>query len=143
MNRFTFYGRFASDPEIRYSGGENATAVASFNMAVNRRFKRDNQPDADFFRITAFGKTAEVVNDYFHKGSRVVVSGRIQNNNYTKDTGEKVYGFEFLAEEIDFVDTRAESRNASSGSGSDKSSAKSSDDFINVPEGSEDELPFN
>lgn len=140
MNKFTFYGRLAQDPEIRTITGENATAIATANIAVSRRFKREGQPEADFFRITTFGKQAEVLNNYFRKGSRIVISGRIQNNNFTKQNGEKVYGFEFIAEEIDFVDTKAESEASGRRSTSNNTNT---DDFINVPEGMDDELPFN
>ena len=83
MNKVILMGRLTRDPEIRYSQGASQTAVGRFSLAVDRRFKREGQPDADFFNCTTFGKQSEFVEKYLHQGTKVVVTGRIQNDNYT------------------------------------------------------------
>ena len=138
MNKCILMGNLTRDPEIRYSQGENATAVARFSIAVNRRFARQDEDDTDFFNCVAFGKQAEFVEKYFHKGSRMLLSGRIQNNNYTNNNGEKVYSVQIIAEEIEF----AECKNSSS-SNDNAPSKPSHDDFMEIPDDVEDGLPFN
>ena len=91
MNRVNLVGRLARDPEVRYSQGQNPTAVARFTLAVDRRFKRDGEANADFISCIAFGKTAEFIEKYFFKGMRLGGSGRIQTGSYTKQDGTKVY----------------------------------------------------
>ena len=140
MNKVILMGRLTRDPEVRYSQGANQTAVARFSLAVDRKFKREGEPEADFFNCTSFGKQAEFVERYLHKGTKVVLSGRIQNNNYNKD-GQMVYAVQIMVEEIEF----AESKN--SGSSDSQSSAptspSSSDGFMNIPDGIDEELPFS
>ena len=148
MNKVILVGRLTRDPEIRYSQGANAMAIARFSIAVDRRFKREGEPDADFFNCSAFGKQAEFVERYLKQGTKMVVVGRIQNDNYTNREGQKVYSVQIMVDELEF----AESKNASSGS-SDGSFAQPSvrptpgaaanDGFMNVPEGIDEELPFN
>ena len=87
MNVVVLIGRLVRDPEIRYTSGQTQTAIANFRIAVDRRFKREGQPDADFFTASAFGKMAEFVGKYFHQGSKIVIQGRIQNDNYTDKNG--------------------------------------------------------
>ena len=111
MNKVILMGRLTRDPEVRYSQGASQTAVARFSVAVDRRFKRDGEPDADFFNCTAFGKQAEFVEKYLHKGTKILLSGRIQNDNYTNKDGQMVYSVRVIVEEIEF----AESKNASGG----------------------------
>ena len=113
MNKVILMGRLVRDPDIRYSNGENAMAVARFTLAVDRRFKREGEPDADFFNCTAFGKQAEFVERYLHKGTKIVLSGRIQNDNYTNKDGQMVYSVRVMVDEIEF----AESKNASASGG--------------------------
>ncbi len=138
-------GRLTRDPETRYSQGESQTAIARFSLAVDRRFKRQGDPDADFFNITAFGRQAEFVERYLKQGTKVLLTGRVQNDNYTNRNGEKVYSVSIIAEEIEF----AESKNAQSGAGntfqpSAPSPSQAPDDgFLNIPNGIEEELPFN
>lgn len=140
MNKVILMGRFARDPEVRYSQGDSHTAVARFPIAVDRRFKREGEPDADFFNCTCFGKQAEFVERYLHKGIKVVLSGRIQNDNYTNKDGQTVYSVRIMVDEIEF----AESKNASSGNGSGQSNTSTSGDgFMNIPDGIDEELPFN
>lgn len=140
MNQVNFMGRLVADPEIRYSSGENATCIANFRIAVDRRFKNKNNPDAqtaDFFRITAFGKLGEFVQNYLHQGTKIVMTGRIENNNYTDADGNKVFRDQIVAENIEF----AESKKAQEASAS-SAPASQNNDFVNVNEDLEDSLPF-
>ena len=91
MNKIILMGNLTRDPEIRYTQGENALAVARFSLAINRRFAKQGDTEVDYFNCTAFGKQAEFIEKYFRKGSRMLVSGRVQNDNYTNKNGEKVY----------------------------------------------------
>ena len=96
MNKVVFVGNLTRDPEVRYSQGASQTTVARFSIAVNRIFKREGEPDADFFNCTAFGRQAEFIEKYLHKGSKVALSGKVQNDNYTNKDGQKAYTTEIL-----------------------------------------------
>ena len=98
MNKTIMMGRLTRDPEVRYSQGANPTAVARFSIAVNRRFKREGEPEADFFNCVAFGKLGEFVERYYRKGMQVLVTGRLQNNNYTNKDGQQVYVIQIMVE---------------------------------------------
>ena len=144
MNKVILMGRLTRDPEV--SSSTTGTTFARYSIAVDRRFKRDGEPDADFFNCTSFGKQAEFVERYLKKGTKVVVSGRLQNNNYTNKEGQKVYTTEVVIEDQEFC----ESTNAS-GSGEQTGYAPTAkpepqadpgDGFMNIPDGIEDELPF-
>ncbi len=153
MNKVILMGRLTRDPEVRYSQGASQTAVARFSIAVDRRFKREGEPDADFFNCTAFGKQAEFIERYLHKGTKIVVCGRIQNDNYTNKDGNMVYSVRVMVDEVEF----AESKNASSsgdggyngggytGGHGNQAPAPSGagDGFMNIPDGIDEELPFN
>ena len=148
MNKVILMGRLTRDPEVRYSQGASQTAIARFSIAVDRRFKREGEPDADFFNCTCFGKQAEFVERYLHKGVKVVLSGRVQNDNYTNKEGQKVYSVQIIAEEIEF----AESKAAASGGGNSFNQDfrpdapkpnQAADGFMNIPTGLEEELPFS
>ncbi len=149
MNKVILVGRLTRDPEVRYSQGASATAVARFSIAVDRRFKREGEPDADFFNCTAFGKQAEFVERYLKQGTKMVVVGRVQNDNYTNREGQKVYSVQIMVDELEF----AESKNAAASSGEGGNAyqpasrpspgAAANDGFMNVPEGIDEELPFN
>ena len=109
MNKVILMGRLTRDPEVRYSQGEQATAVARYTLAVDRRFRRDaDQQTADFIGCVAFGKLGEFAERYLRKGTKVVVSGRIQTGSYTNRDGQKVYTTDVVVEECEF----AESKNA-------------------------------
>ena len=139
MNKVILMGRLTRDPEVRYSQGEHATAVARFSLAVDRRFKKDNEPAADFINCVAFGKTGEFVEKYARQGTKFVVEGRIQTGSYTNKDGQKVYTTDVVVEQIEF----AESKNTSGDNSKSKPSANP-DDFVNIPDNLEDkELPFN
>jgi len=151
MNKVILMGRLTRDPEIRYSNADSSMAIARFSLAVDRRFKRaGDSVEADFFNCTAFGKQAEFVEKYLKQGTKILLSGRVQNDNYTNKEGQKVYSVQIIVEEIEF----AESKNASSGGNMGggayvpqerpNPSAAIGDGFMNIPDGVEDEeLPFN
>ncbi len=107
MNKSILMGRLTRDPEIKYTQTNN-TMCANFSLAVNRRFKQEGQPEADFINIVAWSKTAEFVNNYFKKGQQVAVIGRIQTRNWEDDQGVKHYVTEVIAEEVYFADSKKE-----------------------------------
>lgn len=149
MNKVILMGRLTRDPEVRYSAGENATAVARYTLAVDRRFKRDGEATADFIQCVAFGRSAEFAEKYFRQGIKIAITGRIQTGSYTNKDGMKVYTTDVVVEEQEF----AESKNASGVSESGYSAAPSpsrptpsaatGDGFMNIPDGIDEELPFN
>lgn len=144
MNKVVLVGRIVRDPEVRYSQGENPTAVARYTIAVDRRFKRDGEPTADFINCVTFGKSAEFVEKYFRKGLRISISGRITTNSYTNKDGIKVYTTEVTVEDQEFAESKAESEaNKTSNQQSVPTNASSGDGFINVPDDIPEELPFN
>lgn len=115
MNKVCLIGRMVRDPEMRFTQGNN-TAVCSFSLAVNRRFKQEGQPDADFINVVAWAKTAEFVSKYFTKGQQVGVIGRIQTRNYDDKEGKKIFATEVVAEEVYFADSKKE-QNATTSAG--------------------------
>lgn len=148
MNKVVLVGRLTRDPEVRYSQGDSATAVARYTVAVDRRFKRDGEPTADFIPCVVFGRSAEFAEKYFRQGMRISVSGRIQTGSYTNKDGVRVYTTEVIVEDQEF----AESKNAASGNSDGgyrlaerpAPSSAIGDGFMNIPDGVEDEgLPFN
>lgn len=155
MNKVILMGRLTRDPEVRYSQGANPMAVARFSVAVDRRFKREGEPDADFFNCTAFGKQAEFVERYLHKGTKIVLSGRIQNDNYTNKEGQMVYSVRVMVDEIEFAESKNAQGNSDGGyngggfnggyTGGNSAPAPSGagDGFMNIPDGIDEELPFN
>lgn len=139
MNKIILLGNLTRDPELRYSQGENALAIVRFSLAVNRKYSKNNQePQADFFNCTAFGKQAEFVEKYFRQGSRMLLAGHVQNDNYTNNKGEKVYSVQIIAEEIEFAEKKGNT--ASSAKIPDPSTA---DDFMSIPDGVDEGFPFN
>lgn len=139
-------GRLTRDPEIRYSQGESSIAIANYTLAVDRRFKRDGEQSADFIRCVAFGRNAEFAEKYFHQGIKISVVGRIQTGSYTNRDGQKVYTTGVFVEEQEF----AESKKSSEGSGSGQTTGQQADrpkpgddGFMNIPDGIDEELPFN
>ena len=147
MNKVILMGRLTRDPDVRYSQGENATAVARYTLAVDRRFKRDGEASADFISCVAFGRVAEFAEKYFHQGIRIVVSGRIQTGSYTNRDGQKVYTTDVMVEEQEFAESKSSS-SSSTGSGRSEAPAPSAppintDGFMNIPDGIDEELPFS
>ena len=152
MNKVILMGRLTRDPEVRYSQGATATAIARFSIAVDRRFKRDGEPDADFINCVAFGRTGEFIERYGHKGTKFVVEGRIQTGSYTNRDGQKVYTTEVVVEEQEFAESKASSdsyaashpqQNAAPAPSMPSPGAASADGFMNIPDGIDEELPFN
>lgn len=133
-------GRLTRDPEVRYSQGENAMAIARYTLAVDRRFQRNGDQTADFISCVAFGKAAEFAEKWFKQGIKIAISGRIQTGSYTNKDGAKVYTTEVVVEEQEFAESKkaSEQNNGSSPS----ASAKPDDSFMSIPEGVEDQLPF-
>lgn len=144
MNKVILLGNLTRDPEIRYSQGEKQMAIARFSLAVNRRFAKDGETNADFLNCTAFGKTAEFVEKYFRQGNRMGIVGRIENNNYTNKNGEKVYSVQIMVEEVEFAERKsAQSNNQAQNQNQPAQTNSADDDFMNIPDGIEDGLPFN
>lgn len=148
MNKVILMGRLTRDPEVRYSQGENATAVARYTLAVDRRFNRNNdEQTADFINCVAFGRSGEFAEKYLHKGTKIAVTGRIQTGSYTNKDGVRVYTTDVVVEDQEF----AESKNASAQAGGDYAPAgrtesapmAAGDGFMNIPDGIDEELPFN
>ncbi len=152
MNKVVLMGRLTKDPNVRYSQGESQTCVARFTLAVDRRWtKSQDGQTADFISCVAFGKTGEFAEKYAHKGTKFVVSGRIQTGSYQNKEGQTVYTTDVVVEDMEF----AESKNAASSNGggysapggapADSSAAPqpADDGFMNVPDEIDDELPFN
>lgn len=141
MNKWIGVGRLVRDPEVRYSQGENATAVARYTLAVDRRFKRDGESTADFIPCVVFGKSAEFAEKYFRQGLRISVAGRIQTGSYTNKDGVKVYTTEIMVEEQEFAESKSET--ASNKTANQTNNSNNNTDFMNVPDIDSEELPFN
>ena len=161
MNKVILMGRLTRDPEVRYSQGEQATAIARYTLAVDRRFKRDGDQTADFIGCVAFGKLGEFAEKYLRKGTKVVVTGRIQTGSYTNKDGQKVYTTDVVVEEQDFAESKAAASSYTGGYQQQGGYANApepqvapaptsrpapseavSDGFMTIPEGIEEELPF-
>lgn len=143
MNKIMLMGRLTRDPETRYSQGESQFAIARFSLAVDRRFKRQGEPDADFFNCTAFGKQGEFVEKYLKQGTKILLFGRVQNDNYTNKNGEKVYSVQIIAEEIEFAESKASQGGGGFQPVQPDPTQAADDGFLNIPNGIEEELPFN
>jgi len=154
MNKVILMGRLTRDPMVRYSQGEKPMAVARYTLAVDRRFKREGEPTADFISCVAFGKQGEFAEKYLRKGTKIAVSGRIQTGSYTNRDGVKVYKTDVIVEDQEFAESKAASdRSRASFSmeepdmgdrSAEPDMAKApSDGFMNVPDGLEENLPFN
>lgn len=139
MNKVILMGRLTRDPEVRYTQGDNAMAIARYSLAVDRRFKRDGEPDADFINCVAFGKAGEFAEKYLKKGTKIAVVGRIQTGSYTNKDGQKVYTTDVVVEEQEF----AESKNNGSSDNNQSAPANKNTEFMNIPDGIDEELPFN
>jgi single-strand DNA-binding protein len=173
MNKAILMGRLTRDPEIRYTQGDNPMCIARYTLAVDRRFNRNAGNDgnnADFIPCVCFGKTAEFVEKYLKKGTKMAVTGRIQTGSYTNRDGVKVYTTEVVVEDQEFAESKNASGNGSyggnggynggnnNGGGSsrggnyggraeqapaqDAGSSDSLDGFMNIPDGIDEELPF-
>ena len=147
MNKVILMGRLTRDPEVRYSQGENAMAIARYSLAVDRRVSRNSADgqSADFINCVAFGRSGEFAEKYLRKGMKVMVEGRIQTGSYTNKDGVKVYTTDVVVENHEF----AESKGSGQGDGGfapasapAPAPAAAGDGFMNIPDGIEEELPF-
>ena len=143
-------GRLTRDPDVRYSQGENATAIARYTLAVDRRFRRESDGQtADFISCVVFGRGAEFAEKYLRQGTKIAITGRIQTGSYTNRDGQKVYTMDVVVEEQEF----AESKNAAGDRPADSyarqtesrpaPAQEAGDGFMNIPDGIDEELPFN
>lgn len=128
MNKVVLMGRLTKDPNVRQSG---ETTIARYTLAVDRRFKREGEPTADFISCVAFGKAGDFAEKYLKKGTKIAVSGRIQTGSYEKD-GQRIYTTDVIIEEQEFAESKASGSAAVSNSG-----------FMSIPDGIDEELPFN
>ena len=146
MNKVILMGRLTRNPDIKYTQGQNSICVARYTLAVNRRYHRDGDPDADFINCIAFGKNGEFAEKYLKQGTKIVISGRIQTGSYTNRDGAKVYTTDVVVEEHDFAESKAASSQAANYGSAPAAPAASSqgmpDGFMTIPEGVEEELPF-
>ena len=142
MNKTILMGRLTRDPEVRYTQGDNASAVARFSLAVDRRFKKDGDQTADFINCVAFGKTGEFIEKYGHKGTKFVVEGRIQTGSYTNKDGQKVYTTDVVVEQVEFAESKA-SADDNTTNNTVNSNAPTNTSFMDIPDGIDEELPFN
>ena len=152
MNKVILMGRLTRDPEVRYSAGDNSIAIARYTLAVDRRFRRDNEEQsADFIGCVAFGRAAEFAEKYFRQGMKLVITGRIQTGSYTNKDGQKVYTTDVVVEDQEFAESKkTNEENASSGGSRNATSAPPNpsaaagpDGFMNIPDGIDEQLPFN
>ncbi len=154
MNKVILMGRLTRDPDVRYSQGESATAVARYTLAVDRRFRRDGDASADFIGCVAFGRQAEFAEKYLRQGTKIAITGRIQTGSYTNREGQKVYPTDVVVEEQEFAESKAAAGEHAGGFQSQQNqanpfqsapapSAAAGDGFMNIPDGIDEELPFN
>lgn len=148
MNKIILMGRLTADPKVRYGGAQNI-CIAQFSIAVDRRYKKEGQPKADFFNCVSFGKQGEFVEKYLHKGIKILLEGELQNNNYEnpKHPGEMVYGMQVLANQIEFAESKKAQQDNGTytepGAGTGNAgSGNNGDDFVNVDQAMADDLPF-
>ena len=137
MNKVIEIGRLTKDPEIRYSQGANATCIARYTLAVDRKFKQEGQPNADFINCIAFGKLGEFAEKYLHKGVKIAVVGRIQTGSYKNKDGNTVYTTDVVVEEQEFCESKSQSNSQP------QSTPSNDNSWLNIPDGVEDSLPFN
>ena len=152
MNKVILMGRLTREPEIRYSSGENQTAIARYTLAVDRRFRRQGEEQtADFINCVVFGRGAEFAENYLHQGTKIVVTGRIQTGSYTNKDGQRVYTTDVVVEDQEFAESKAASAERGvmpaapmpTPSAPAPSQASAGDGFMNIPYGIDEELPFN
>ena len=145
MNKVILMGRLTRDPEVRYSAGDNAMAVARFSLAVDRRRRSNGGSDeqtADFINCVSFGRQAEFAEKYLRKGTKLLVTGRIQTGSYTNKDGVRVYTTDVVVEEQEFAESKGSSDNSGFSAGSAPMPQSAGDCFMNIPDGIDEELPF-
>lgn len=173
MNKVILLGRLTRDPEVRYSQGENPVCIARYTLAVDRRYHKEGEQSADFVSCIAFGRAGEFAEKYLHQGSKILIGGRIQTGSYTNKEGQKVYTTDVVVEEHEFAESKSSGNNAGGNGGNQAYAGNTgnntrnsrnqnpgqntggynnqpaqgydprNDGFMNIPEGIDDELPFN
>ena len=146
MNKVELMGRLTRNPEMRYSSGENQTAIARYTLAVDRRRRNGEENAADFINCVVFGRGAEFAEKYLHKGTKLVVIGRIQTGSFTRQDGTKAYTTEVVVEEQEFAESKSSSQAVpedSSAQAPAPAPETENGDFMSIPEGLDDDLPFN
>ena len=143
MNKVILMGRLTRDPEVRYSQGEQPMAIARYSLAVDRRFNRNSQDGqtADFINCVAFGRNGEFAEKYLRKGTKIALTGRIQTGSYTNRDGQKVYTTDVVIEEVEFAESKGAAENHKAAE--PKPVSTDENGFMNIPEGIDEELPFN
>lgn len=135
MNKVILLGRVVRDPEVRYSQGEKSTAVARYSIAVDRKFKKDGEQNADFINCIAFGKLGELAEKYLRKGTKIAIEGHIQTGHYTNKDGQKIYTTDVIVDSCEFAESKSANQN-------NNQKPQSNDGFMDIPEGIPEELPF-
>ena len=150
MNKVILMGRLTRDPEVRYTSGENSLAIARYTLAVDRKIRKDGDATADFIPCVVFGRSAEFVEKYFRKGLKITIAGRIQTGSYTNRDGQKVYTTEVVVEDQEFAESKASSDSyaashprTSAPEASMPNPGTAAEGFMNIPDGIEDNIPFN
>lgn len=140
MNKVIEIGRLTRDPDVRYSQGENPTAIAKYTLAVDRKFKREGEPTADFIQCVAIGNNGEFAEKYLRKGTKIGVVGHIQTGSYKNKDGNTIYTTEVFVEEHEFVESKSSNDNSENTQA--ETTNTDSDGFMNIPDGIQEELPF-
>ena len=145
MNKVILMGRLTREPDVRYSTtGAEQLAIARYTLAIDRRYQKDSQNNADFIRCVTFGKSAELAEKYFHQGTKIVVEGRIQTGSYQDKDGKTVYTVEVVAENQEFAESKQAAQNNNVSMAKENGATNGMDDFVSIPEGADESgLPFN
>ena len=151
MNKAILMGRLTRDPEVRYTSGENSLAIARYTLAVDRKIRKDGDATADFIPCVVFGRSAEFVEKYFRKGLKIAIVGHVQTGSYTNRDGQNVYTTEVVVEDQEFAESKnsaASNDGGYNGGGYNSAPARpqpaaATDGFMNIPDGIDEELPFN
>lgn len=140
-NKVFLIGRLVADPEVRYTQGENPSAIARYRLAVDRRFSREGEQQADFIPCVAFGKQGEFAEKYLRKGLKIAVVGRIQTGSYTNKDNQKVYTTDIVVEEHEFCESKSSS--TAPATAPSQAYPTNGEGFMNIPDGIDEDLPFN
>ena len=145
LNKVILMGRLTRNPDIRYSQGEKPVCIARYTLAVDRRFRREGEQEADFIGCVAFGRQGEFAEKYFRKGIKIAITGRIQTGSYTNKDGQRVYTTDVVVEEQEFAESKSTSESNAGFAPAERPAPSSAagDGFMNIPDGIDEELPFN
>lgn len=142
MNKVILMGRLVRDPEVRYSQGTESTTIARYTLAVDRKVRTNNQDSIDFIPCVAFGRAADFAEKYLHKGTKIVITGRIQTGSYTNKDGVRVYTTDVVVEDQEFAESKATNGSSQGTSGSSNGYRTGANDFIDM-DSIDEEIPFN